>query len=123
VLFSIPRSHCIFACRMSRNWPRANVAFDVERRDVHSKMQQKKPGECRACALAVRRPFKQSTGVSPHHYVTGRRLDRAKSLLRETDQPIAEILQQLGYSAASHFCVSFQRYAGLTPRQYRRDPS
>jgi AraC family transcriptional regulator len=69
------------------------------------------------------RAFKQSTGVSPHHYVAERRHERAKSLLRETDQPIAEISQQLGYSAASHFCVSFQRYAGMTPRQYRRDPS
>lgn len=67
------------------------------------------------------RAFKQTTGLAPHHYVLERRIERAKSLLRETDQAIAEIALQIGFSTASHFSVAFQRYMARTPRQYRRD--
>ena len=67
------------------------------------------------------RAFKQTTGLAPHHYVLKRRIEKAKSLLRETDQAIGEIAHQIGFATASHFSVAFQRYMALTPRQYRRD--
>ncbi len=42
------------------------------------------------------RSFKQAVGVGPQRYVTQRRLERAKMLMRRTNQPLAEIAQRVG---------------------------
>lgn len=63
--------------------------------------------------------FKEETGVSPHQYVVGRRMERAKALLRETALTVAEIGYRVGYPNQSHFSVAFQKAAGVTPRAYR----
>ena len=63
--------------------------------------------------------FRQATGVAPHRYVLERRVERAKTLLRQSDMPITEIADRVGCSSHSHFSVLFHRIAGLTPRQFR----
>jgi AraC family transcriptional regulator len=63
--------------------------------------------------------FRQATGVAPHRYVLERRVERAKSLLRQSDMPITEIADRVGCSSHSHFSVLFHRITGLTPRQFR----
>ena len=65
--------------------------------------------------------FKQTTGLSPHRYLIELRLERARSLLRDTNLSITDIAQQVGYLNNSHFAVAFHRATGVTPRQYRRD--
>ena len=65
--------------------------------------------------------FKQTVGVTPHHYVIERRIERAKSLLRDTTWPVTQIAQQVGYANPSHFSTAFQRITGHSPRDYRRD--
>jgi AraC family transcriptional regulator len=67
------------------------------------------------------RAFKHTTGLAPHHYVLERRLEKAKTLLRETNSAIADIAHEIGFSGASHFTVAFARRIGCTPRRYRRD--
>lgn len=66
------------------------------------------------------RAFKISMGVPPHHYVTACRVTRAKELLSKTDQPIAHIALDVGFSSQAHFTDRFREHARLTPRQYRR---
>jgi AraC family transcriptional regulator len=63
--------------------------------------------------------FRQTTGLPPHRFVLVRRVDRAKSLLRETDLPITEIAHRVGCASHSHLSVTFHRETGLTPRDYR----
>jgi AraC family transcriptional regulator len=65
--------------------------------------------------------FKQTAGLTPHQYVTQRRIELAKSLLRETELSITQIAHQIGYSNQSHFSVVFHQSTGQTPREYRRD--
>jgi AraC family transcriptional regulator len=65
--------------------------------------------------------FKRTTGLSPHRYVTQRKIERAKTLLSDTDMSITEVAQQVGYANMGHFSVVFHRLLGLTPTQYRRD--
>lgn len=65
--------------------------------------------------------FKQTVGRTPHRYVTECRVERAKSLLRETELPVTQIAHQVGYSNQSHFSTVFHRFTGQTPRRYRRD--
>lgn len=63
--------------------------------------------------------FREATGVAPHRYVVERRVEVAKSLLRQSNLPITEIADRIGCSSHSHFSVLFHRVTGLTPRQFR----
>jgi AraC family transcriptional regulator len=63
--------------------------------------------------------FRATTGSPPHRYVLTRRIERAKSLLRETDLPIIEIAHRIGCGSHSHFSVLFHRATGQTPRDFR----
>ena len=65
------------------------------------------------------RSFKQATGVGLHHYVMQRRLERAKTLLRRTNQPLALIAQEAGFADQSHLNSAFRREIGLTPGRFR----
>jgi AraC family transcriptional regulator len=65
------------------------------------------------------RSFKQAVGVSPQRYVIRRRLERAKTLMRRTNEPLAEIAYRVGFSDQSHLTSIFRRETGLTPGRYR----
>jgi AraC family transcriptional regulator len=65
------------------------------------------------------RSFKQATGVGLHHYVMQRRLERAKTLMRRTNQPLAVIALEAGFADQSHLNSAFRREIGGTPGQFR----
>lgn len=65
------------------------------------------------------RLFKQSTGLSPHQYVTNCRIDRAKKLLARTEETINQICQEVGFQNQSHFTNVFRKLIGITPKAYR----
>ena len=61
------------------------------------------------------RSFKEATGVGPQRYVIQRRLERAKSSLRLTHDPLALIAQEAGFADQSHLTSIFRREIGVTP--------
>ena len=65
------------------------------------------------------RSFKQATGVGPQRYVIQRRLERAKRLLRQTQQPLAWIAQEAGFADQSHLTRIFRCEMGVTPGRFR----
>jgi AraC family transcriptional regulator len=69
------------------------------------------------------RAFKQSTGRTVMDHIADLRLQRAGSLLTETDLPISEIAHQLGFAQASGFSHAFRRMTGESPALYRRQRS
>ncbi|MDI4237851.1 AraC family transcriptional regulator [Bradyrhizobium sp. 31Argb] len=66
------------------------------------------------------RAFKVAVGRSPHRYVSARRLERAKELLGQREQPLADIALRLRFSCQANFTRAFRQATGLTPAQYRR---
>jgi len=70
-------------------------------------------------AFHFSRLFRQSTGCSPHQYLLRRRLDRAKTMLRQSPASLAEISASTGFSDQSHFAKVFRRITGVTPSEYR----
>jgi len=64
------------------------------------------------------RSFKEAVGIGPQRYVMYRRLERAKTLIRRTNQPLAEIAQQVGLCDQSHLTSIFRRETGETPGRY-----
>lgn len=65
------------------------------------------------------RCFRHCFGISPSAYLSALRLERAKNLLRDSDQAISEIAQQVGYSSSQHFSTCFKRQFHCSPSAYR----
>lgn len=65
------------------------------------------------------RLFKESTGLPPHRFVVGRRIDHAKELLSTDGASIAVIARVVGFRTPSHFTTVFRRSTGVTPGAYR----
>ena len=65
------------------------------------------------------RAFKQSEGITPHNYLTKRRVTRVMELLAGTDLPLSEIAVAVGFSDQSHCARRFREHVGVCPRDYR----
>ena len=65
------------------------------------------------------REFRRAFGVSPYAYLLTRRLERAATLLRNTDNSVAEICMAVGLQGVGSFTTSFKRAFGKTPTEYR----
>src|SRR5579859_690850 len=65
------------------------------------------------------RLFKESVGFSPHQYVIGRRVERAKLLLSTTNWSLTAIAHSVGFAHESHLALHFRRLTGLLPSAYR----
>lgn len=66
----------------------------------------------------LQRAFSASYGVSPHGWLSRRRITQAKALLRG-GTPIADIAAACGYSSQSHLTRAFKAAIGVTPAAYR----
>ncbi len=63
--------------------------------------------------------FSQEIGATFTEYVTGKRMDRAKELLRATDKRSGEVAAAVGYKDPHYFSFLFKKTQGCTPRDYR----
>ena len=64
--------------------------------------------------------FRQATGSTPHEYLTGLRIARAKEILRHDRWSITNVAFRLGYSSSQNFASTFKRQAGMTPTSFRK---
>ncbi|AGT08578.1 helix-turn-helix domain-containing protein [Paracoccus aminophilus] len=64
--------------------------------------------------------FKQTTGKTPQQWQLGERVQQAQKLLNETEQSVAGIAAQLGFSDQAHLTKAFRQVAGQTPGAWRR---
>jgi AraC family transcriptional regulator len=65
------------------------------------------------------RLFQKATGLSPHRYVTERRVREAKRKLAEGRLSLVEIALESGFGSQSNFNRIFRKHTGLTPGQFR----
>ncbi|MEO0488829.1 MAG: helix-turn-helix transcriptional regulator, partial [Cyanobacteria bacterium J06659_2] len=65
------------------------------------------------------RMFKQSMGISPHQYVIQQRLERAKHLLKHSDEAIIDIALECGFNSHSHLSKQFRKVIGVAPKTFR----
>ena len=64
------------------------------------------------------RAFRASIGESPHQYLLGQRVERAKSLILKGDS-LADVALQSGFSDQSQLTRTFTRRLGVSPATYR----
>ena len=68
------------------------------------------------------RKFRQETGQSFKDHLRQIRLERAKFLLRNTDEPILSISERLQFCSPSYFSDIFRKFCGMSPTEYREKP-
>jgi AraC family transcriptional regulator len=67
------------------------------------------------------RLFHKATGLSPHRYVTERRVREAKAKLAEGRLSLVEIALDSGFGSQGNFNRIFRKHTGLTPGQFRTE--
>ncbi|MES2172341.1 MAG: helix-turn-helix transcriptional regulator [Pseudomonadota bacterium] len=74
------------------------------------------------CGLSTRhffRQFRAATGQTLTHYVTDRKIDRARQLLRQGPVAIKIVAWECGFDSAAAFSAAFRKATGVTPGQFR----
>ena len=64
--------------------------------------------------------FKNEFGVPPIQYAMKRRIGEAQGLLMDTNIPIGDIADSLGFSSTCHLNTMFNKYVGIPPGKYRQ---
>jgi len=64
------------------------------------------------------RLFKQETGLTPHSYVSLKKINKAKDLLSRNED-LAEVAYASGFYDVAHLSREFKRYVGVTPGTYK----
>ncbi|GAA5511021.1 helix-turn-helix transcriptional regulator [Novipirellula caenicola] len=78
----------------------------------------------RACNMSRRKftnDFRDRTGKTWLAYLNERRIDHAKTLLRNTQSKVTSIAFQSGFDELSTFYRTFQRLTGMRPLDYREN--
>ncbi|HKV88448.1 MAG TPA: AraC family transcriptional regulator [Candidatus Dormibacteraeota bacterium] len=66
------------------------------------------------------REFAASYGETPRSYLTKRRIERAKDLLRGANLTVTEICFVVGFESVGSFSSRFRELVGSSPSEYRR---
>lgn len=66
------------------------------------------------------RVFKKQYGISPIQYLLGVRIEKAKTLLEETNLKVGDIASSVGFSAQQRFNDIFKKHLGVSPSEYRQ---
>lgn len=66
------------------------------------------------------RIFKRATGKTLSEYIGEVKLNKAKQLLVDTDEPVSNIAVSLAYVNFSYFSKVFKAGTGMSPKEYRK---
>jgi len=64
--------------------------------------------------------FKDSIGKTPIDYINGLRVNKAMQYLVETDMPMSDISDSIGFCNANYFHKIFKQYTDTSPLAYRK---
>jgi AraC-like DNA-binding protein len=81
---------------------------------------QKIAEECEMSVSHFARAFKSTFRKPPHTWLTERRVERAKDLMRNSRLPLADIANRCGFADQSALNRSFKRIHGMSPGIWRR---
>jgi AraC family transcriptional regulator, glycine betaine-responsive activator len=67
----------------------------------------------------LERLFRDNLGLTPKQQYTEMRLERARSLLLQTEMSVTEVAVATGFESAGHFARVYRQAYGITPREQR----
>lgn len=65
------------------------------------------------------RLFKKTYHKTPHQYLTGQRIERAKSLMADSNLTITDICYAIGFESVGSFSTLFKKHVGCPPLEFR----
>ena len=68
----------------------------------------------------ISKKFKETYNTTVMNYLTGLRMEKAKSLLLHSDLTVSEISQLVGYEDDNYFSKVFRKQVGMSPTQFRK---
>jgi AraC-like DNA-binding protein len=69
------------------------------------------------------RAFKDAYGETPANYLSRRRVERAKDLLRSANLTVTEVCMLVGFSSLGSFSSRFSEMVGMSPSAFQRGSS
>lgn len=76
--------------------------------------------QCHISKFYLSHQFTQTQGISLSKYILKSRITKSMQLLRETNLPVKEVSEAVGFHDVAYFCRAFKRETNLTPLQYRK---
>ena len=64
--------------------------------------------------------FKEVMGVSPKQYILNAKLEKACSIIENTNIPISEVALNVGFYDANYFSRVMKKYKGYTPKHFKK---
>jgi AraC family transcriptional regulator len=99
---------------------RLNLAKDYMHSNYSEKIELKDLGKISNLAPHyLLRKFKKHFGITPHRYLTLRRLEKAKDMLLHTDMPVTEVCIEVGFESHSSFSALFKIHYNQPPEKYK----
>ncbi len=74
-------------------------------------------GSLDASPTRVAKAFSDTFGIAPHAYLTGRRLEAARSMILE-GRPLADVALDAGFADQAHLTRRFKEFLGVTPGRF-----
>jgi AraC-like DNA-binding protein len=114
--------------KIENETPHSSQQYPVWVREASVLLSEKCAEELRISDMASRfymeqnnfiRRFKRYMGKTPKEYQIVCRMERATTLLSESDLSLSEIAARCGFASHSFFSKTFRRLYGITPTQYR----
>jgi AraC family transcriptional regulator len=101
----------------------AGPNFDEVAREIEKRLADKLTLQELADMAGVGRStfvehFNRRFGCSPHKYITHKRIELAKSLLRQGRLSVTDIAYEVGFSGQSHFSATFRALTGHVPTAF-----
>jgi AraC-like DNA-binding protein len=104
----------------------ADRDFGAHVREVVARLLAEGAPDIRAVASALSTSARtlqrrlRGAGLTYAGLVQKVRCEAASHLLAKSGQTVGDVARMLGYSDPAHFARAFQRWTGLTPREFRR---
>jgi two-component system response regulator YesN len=64
--------------------------------------------------------FRQEMGINFLDYLHQYRIEKAKQLLKKTNEKVYAVARQVGYYDEAHFVRFFKKWTGMLPSQYKK---
>lgn len=93
------------------NYLNKNYMHDLSLKDLANDMNMN--------SQYISKHFKDTKGVTFSDYLTDVRMNKAKTMLTDTQNTIQEIGLSVGYKDPNYFTRAFKKHEAITPKQYR----
>lgn len=104
------------SCRLERRNDKLSAAMNIMRENVETPVSHAEIAKSlNVSTRQLERLFARGLNTSPKAFYTRLRLDRARTLLLQTDMRVIDVAVACGFSNATHFSKVYRKFIGVSP--------